>query len=346
MQLFDPDGDAVGDQLNFNPPIAESSVAWNGTGIGVIGLGCAGVCFFGVSQHATIEFIAEVFHGEWRYVQLVWNAMAREYGVILESFDNQLFFARLTHAGVPLSEPSAVAAVASYPNLTGGPQLLWTGTEYALLWPGVDRTLKFRRLLSNGTPIDNERILVTNGDNGRMSWNGNEYGLVWTGVQFARVDRQGNRGPAVEVDSNSLYPDIVWKGREFLVSYGSQGGFGPIKTRAIACVCVDSDHDRFTSCVDCNDSEDSIHPGADEVCNLVDDDCDGQTDEDEQGEDADSDAIDNACDNCRFTYNPDQLDTDGDGVGTACDNCPTVWNVDQHDRNHDGRGDACHKKPR
>ncbi|PKP55754.1 MAG: hypothetical protein CVT89_07660, partial [Candidatus Altiarchaeales archaeon HGW-Altiarchaeales-2] len=35
--------------------------------------------------------------------------------------------------------------------------------------------------------------------------------------------------------------------------------------------------------------------------------------------DIDSDGIGNVCDNCPYTYNPDQNDTDGDGYGDACE---------------------------
>src|SRR5438309_1976599 len=58
-------------------------------------------------------------------------------------------------------------------------------------------------------------------------------------------------------------------------------------------------------------------------------------------DDADTDGIGDARDNCPFVANKDQLDSDGDGVGDACDNCPGVSNPDQHDINGNGVGDAC-----
>ena len=78
--------------------------------------------------------------------------------------------------------------------------------------------------------------------------------------------------------------------------------------------------------------------------------------------DTDEDGILDGVDNCRDTYNPDQLDSDGDGIGDACegivlpdidgdgvpdeiDNCPTVANPSQSDIDGDGIGDLCDTCP-
>jgi hypothetical protein len=83
-----------------------------------------------------------------------------------------------------------------------------------------------------------------------------------------------------------------------LVGCGDGGGDDPTAT--------DADSDGVAVGDDCNDGDASVHPGADEHCNQIDDDCDGAIDED---------AVDAVT---SFT------DADGDGYGrgqgeTACD---------------------------
>ncbi|WP_242158237.1 MopE-related protein, partial [Aestuariivivens sediminis] len=67
---------------------------------------------------------------------------------------------------------------------------------------------------------------------------------------------------------------------------------------------------------DCDDTDNTIYPGAPELCDGKDNDCDSQVDE-------------------GFT------DTDSDGIADCIDNCPTVDNSDQSDVDNDGIGDAC-----
>ena len=109
------------------------------------------------------------------------------------------------------------------------------------------------------------------------------YGTDGTTVLASNDDRSGT-------DKSSL---ISWtpasSGRLHLKSeHGAGFGiYGSYDLRLTGTAAgVDQDQDGFTTANDCNDSNPSIHPGAIETCNLVDDDCDLVTDE---GFDQDSD---------------------------------------------------------
>lgn len=131
-------------------------------------------------------------------------------------------------------------------------------------------------------------------------------------------------------------------------------------------VCdADDDNDGDPDTTDCASMNAAINRTAVEVCDGVDNNCDGQVDEgfadndqDRQADcvdtDDDNDGVLDANDNCPLVANSDQADNDHDGVGDVCDNdddndgvpdasdnCLLTANSDQADNDHDGVGDTC-----
>lgn len=89
----------------------------------------------------------------------------------------------------------------------------------------------------------------------------------------------------------------------------------------------DADNDGYTS-DDCDDTDASIHPGAEDVCDDVDNDCDGATDEDARAVYADADAdgygdanAPLACDEPGATNSRDCDDTNPDVFPGADESC-------------------------
>jgi hypothetical protein len=119
-------------------------------------------------------------------------------------------------------------------------------------------------------------------------------------------------------------------------------------------ICVGDEGEGWATLLgDCGWSDPTVYPGAPEVCDGVDHNCDGFI---ADTGDLDGDGVANGCDNCPEASNPDQLDWLGDGEGDVCDddddndgalnefdNCPDTANADQKDSDTDGLGDACDK---
>ncbi len=108
----------------------------------------------------------------------------------------------------------------------------------------------------------------------------------------------------------------------------------------LECSCRDEDGDGAYAddCggADCDDDEPNVRPGATELCNEVDDDCDGAPAPDEVDADGDGDlACATDCDDGDASLNGLDLDGDGDpSCGTDCDDTnPAIEGLD-----HDGDG--------
>ena len=83
---------------------------------------------------------------------------------------------------------------------------------------------------------------------------------------------------------------------------------------------ADADGDGFTTDLDCDDNDSSVFPGAPELCDGKDNDCDGVTPADEVDADADGFMIcDGDCDDADAGINPDAYEIPGDIVDDNCD---------------------------
>jgi len=297
--------------------------------------------------------------------------------------NKEIYVLVLDNLGAPSGTPQAVTADAA---ISAQPSLAWTGSEFGVAWTDerdLNREIYFRLISAPGVPQGLLPTRITNdsdtSDQPALAWTGEEFGVAWRDTRifnaeifFARIGDDGLRPDLVDLRVSidlglvSRAPDMVWHGTGYAVVWDDI----EVNLTRLTCGCDDMDGDGVSACKDCDDSESSIFPGAVQICDGLNNDCDdpswpdiptGEEDMDLDGFFACADCDDTnieifpgapqICDGLNNDCNhPDwpnlvgvpETDNDGDGLSEcAGDNCPAVANPYQVDSDIDGEGDLC-----
>ena len=250
----------------------------------------------------------------------------------------------ITDTWTPMSAGGAGVGLDTGAVWTGAEMIVWGGTS------GTSAGARYNPVTNTWTPTSTGANVPTPRTFGSFVWTGTEM-IVWGGYHSAiYTEKNGRYDPASDtwqpISSFNGLPEreqacSVWTGSQMIV----WGGDVPTNTGGIYCACPngrliyrDADGDGYgdggvsrpscdgtvpvgftTDALDCDDAHGSAHPGAAEICDGLDNDCDELVDELASAEDADGDGIHDLCDDCRMRFDPAQTDFDHDGEGDACD---------------------------
>jgi len=172
------------------------------------------------------------------FASTVWTGI--EYGVAWHDDRNadsdgnwEIYFARLDASGNKIGSDIRVTYDTA---ISGGPSLVWTGSEYGLAWRDTrdgNAEIYFCRLDAAGNKIGEDRRITYAPElssTPSLVWTGKEYGVAWHDerdenreIYFARLHPSGKKiSSDIRVtvdDALSEYPSLVWTGERFAMSW-------------------------------------------------------------------------------------------------------------------------------
>ena len=287
---------------------------------------------------------------------LVWNG--QEFGIAWKDYrpgsspdESEVYFARIAADGSLIGSEVRVTTAAGRSN---DPTLAWSGSEWGIAWYDNRGTgvydIYFARLDATGTKIGGDlRLTNTSGYSAypRIEWTGARYGLTWhesNAAHFVHLDTAGSLQHAPLVLGSGVCtgarPFPVWSGSDWMVGW-DDCTLDEIAYARVGCDCADGDGDTVTNCRDCDDTDDTTYPGATQLCDGVNNDCDdgnwpvaALTEFDDDGDTFAECAGD--CDDAAITVYPAAPEI-CDGLNNDCDD--ETWPLlPAEERDDDGDG--------
>ena len=216
---------------------------------------------------------------------LVWGGFTRPVGGPDTYFDDG-------YAYLPASDSWTALSRLEAPSPRENHTALWTG-ERMLIWGGDGPSGRLGDGAAYDPREDGWRAVNTGGAPPPL-WRhtavwANPVMIVWGSADFVsstggRYDTTTDTWKPVGTDgapSGSAGHSAIWTGEEMIVWGGDRYG-SPLDTGGAYQIDLspDADRDGFTVCAgDCNDANPLVRPGAVELCNGQDDNCDGRVDE-------------------------------------------------------------------
>jgi Tol biopolymer transport system component len=235
---------------------------------------------------------------------VVWTG--KKYGVAwidMPESDWEIYFAVLDEFGAPAGTARRVTTVAA---ASMDPALAPMPSGYGLAWEDErhgNAEIYFARLDTSGTVTGGPTRVTDDPAASKepsVVWTGSEFVVAWDDyrdgnaeIYVARLDSDALEvGDDVRVTDHawdSVLPSLAWTGVGLGVAWSDyRDGNWEVYYSEISC-CDDVDLDGYNECNECDDGNPDVHPGADELCNGIDDDCDldGAVPPDESDDDGD-----------------------------------------------------------
>lgn len=217
---------------------------------------------------------------------LAWNGTTAGMAFILGT---DLYFLELGPDGRPVAP-----RVGLDPLESRVPRIVWAGDRYVVAYRG-----RCGGDCSTAMIIDRDGVIIAgpipltgrSSDRVRIVWAGEEVGVAWydytlpagadwltrVGLDGSILSEETIVQPEDGTLSNSL--GLAWTGREYDVVYSWQDSADTNEEYLAKLTCCrDMDSDGVSLCSDCDDADPARTPGAAELCDGIDNDCDSSID--------------------------------------------------------------------